>query len=110
MGQTQSLGITVAIPPPLRSSVDGRTQVLLGLPVTAGPGDVLQTLLQLYPRLARAVAHERPTRGPHWLQVGLDDRSLALLARGGTGLYDGQTLALFCARGASREEKGRTGG
>jgi hypothetical protein len=51
--------VTVLVPASLRSALDGKRRVELGVPAGAGVGDVLQALLTLYPKLAQVVATER---------------------------------------------------
>lgn len=53
------MNVTVLVPNSLKSAVDGKRRVELGVPAGAGVGEVLQTLLALYPKLARRVATER---------------------------------------------------
>ena len=55
------MNVTVLVPPTLRAAVDGKHKLDLGVPAGAGVGEVLQTLLTLYPKLRAAVASE--TRG-----------------------------------------------
>jgi molybdopterin converting factor small subunit len=50
--------VTVLVPASLRSALEGKRRVELGVPAGAGVGDVLQALLTLYPKLARVVATE----------------------------------------------------
>ena len=57
------MNVTVLVPPTLRSAVDGKHKLELGVPAGAGVGEVLQTLLTLYPKLRGAMASEtRPRR------------------------------------------------
>jgi hypothetical protein len=53
------VNVTVLIPSSLKSALDGKRRVELGVPAGSGVGEVLQTLLTLYPKLARVVATER---------------------------------------------------
>ncbi len=53
------MNVTVLVPSSLRSAVDGKRRVELGVPAGSGVGEVLQTLLTLYPKLARVLATER---------------------------------------------------
>ncbi len=53
------MNVTVLIPSSLKSALDGKRRVELGVPAGSGVGEVLQTLLTLYPKLARMVATER---------------------------------------------------
>ncbi|MDQ3264093.1 MAG: hypothetical protein M3Y59_10585 [Myxococcota bacterium] len=53
------LTITVHVAETIRPAVDGRRQLSLGVPSTAGVGDVMESLFKLYPRLWQHVASER---------------------------------------------------
>jgi hypothetical protein len=53
------MNVTVLVPNSLKSALDGKRRVELGVPAGSGVGEVLQTLLTLYPKLARVVATER---------------------------------------------------
>jgi molybdopterin converting factor small subunit len=53
------VNVTVLVPASLRSALDGKRRVELGVPAGSGVGEVLQTLLTLYPKLSRMVATER---------------------------------------------------
>ncbi|MFY0580030.1 hypothetical protein ACN28S_42460 [Cystobacter fuscus] len=59
----RALDVNVVIPPPLRPLFEGRREVSLGVPGHAGVGDVLETLLSLYPRLRQHLAGDRPATG-----------------------------------------------
>jgi hypothetical protein len=57
------VNVTVLVPSTLRAAVDGKHKLDLGVPAGAGVGEVLQTLLTLYPKLRGAMANEtRPRR------------------------------------------------
>jgi hypothetical protein len=57
------VNVTVLIPSTLRAAVDGKHKLDLGVPAGAGVGEVLQTLLTLYPKLRGAMASDtRPRR------------------------------------------------
>ena len=57
------MNVTVLVPSTLRAAVDGKHKLDLGVPAGAGVGEVLQTLLTLYPKLRGALASEtRPRR------------------------------------------------
>ena len=58
------MNVTVLVPSTLRAAVDGKHKLELGVPAGAGVGEVLQTLLTLYPKLARVVASERAQGRP----------------------------------------------
>jgi hypothetical protein len=53
------VNVTVLVPSSLKSALDGKRRVELGVPTGSGVGEVLQTLLTLYPKLSRMVATER---------------------------------------------------
>jgi hypothetical protein len=53
------VNVTVLVPSSLKSALDGKRRVELGVPSGSGVGEVLQTLLTLYPKLSRMVATER---------------------------------------------------
>jgi hypothetical protein len=89
------MNVTVVIPKTLRTLVDGRKQLDLGVPVTADIGDVLQTLLSLYPRLRTALANEQG-KGRQQLLVFMGERGARDLASGKSGLKNGDRLYL-CA-------------
>ena len=57
------MNVTVMIPRLLQPACEGRTRVELGVPPTSSVGDVVQTLMALYPGLRAFVANEkRPLR------------------------------------------------
>jgi hypothetical protein len=56
------VNVTVLVPSTLRAAVDGKHKLDLGVPAGAGIGDVLQTLLTLYPKLRSALASETRLR------------------------------------------------
>jgi hypothetical protein len=91
----RALDVNVVIPPPLRPLFEGRREVSLGVPGHAGVGDVLETLLSLYPRLRQHLAGDRPATGGSYVHLALDSHSLEELALGGTGLSTGRRLHLF---------------
>ena len=87
------MNVTVLVPSTLRSAVDGKHKLDLGVPAGAGVGEVLQTLLTLYPKLRAAMANEtRPRR--QQLTVVVEPRS----ARGSR---EGVRVWLFAAAGST---------
>ena len=69
------MNVTVLVPATLRAAVDGKHKLDLGVPAEAGVGEVLQTLLTLYPKLRAAMANEtRPRR--QQLTVVVEPRSM----------------------------------
>jgi len=88
------VNVTVLVPPTLRSAVDGKHKLDLGVPAGAGVGEVLQTLLTLYPKLRAAMASEtRPRR--QQLTVVVEPRT----AR--RGQRDGVRVWLFAPPGSA---------
>ncbi|PTL77949.1 hypothetical protein [Vitiosangium sp. GDMCC 1.1324] len=92
----RALDVTVVVPPPLRALFEGRREVTLGVPSTTTVGEILETLLRLYPRLSQHFAGDQPVSGGFYVQLALDEPSLKELASGGTGLSTGGRLVLFC--------------
>ena len=57
------MNVTVLVPSTLRAAVEGKHKLDLGVPAGSGVGEVVQTLLTLYPKLRGAMASEtRPRR------------------------------------------------
>lgn len=85
------MNVTLMISPTLRPAVDGRESIELGVPRSANVGDVLETLLTLYPKLARFLASERR---------GSVISGIHLMVRGGhpDKLHEGERLYLTAAR------------
>lgn len=52
------MNVTVLVPSTLRAAVDGKHKLDLGVPAGSGVGEVLQTLLTLYPKLRSALASD----------------------------------------------------
>ena len=90
------MNVTVLVPSTLRAAVDGKHKLDLGVPAGAGVGEVLQTLLTLYPKLRAAMANEtKPRRQQRQLEPG------ARLARGRADLaLRGAGRDRACGRGA----------
>ena len=91
----RTLDVNVVIPPPLRPLFEGRREVILGVPSHAGVGEILETLLSLYPRLRQHLAGDRPATGGFYVHLALDAPALEDLSSGGTGLSAGRRLHLF---------------
>ena len=53
------MNVTIMVSKPLQAACDGRQRIELGVPNSTGIGDIIQTLLSLYPKLVRHMAHER---------------------------------------------------
>jgi molybdopterin converting factor small subunit len=84
------VNVTVLVPSTLRSAVDGKHKLDLGVPAGAGVGEVLQTLLTLYPKLRGSMASEMRLRRQQ-LTVVFEPRSLV------RGNRDGIRVWLFAA-------------
>jgi molybdopterin converting factor small subunit len=82
------VNVTVLVPSTLRAAVDGKHKLDLGVPAGAGVGEVLQTLLTLYPKLRSAMASETRLRRQQ-LTVVVEPRSAA------RGLREGIRVWLF---------------
>jgi hypothetical protein len=90
------LNVTVVVPPTLRGAMDGRKQVQLGVPANADVGDVLETLLKLYPKLLHHVASDRKVV-TSTLTLFLHEQGSLDLASRRTGLREGTRLYLSAA-------------
>lgn len=66
------MNVTVMIPRPLQAACEGRTKIELGVPPSSSVGDVVQTLMALYPGLRAYVANEKRPLKQHFgvAQVG----------------------------------------
>jgi hypothetical protein len=60
------MNITVVIPRPLQAACEGRSIIELGVPATSSLGDILHTLMTLYPGLRAFVANEQRPRKQHF--------------------------------------------
>jgi hypothetical protein len=57
------MNVTVVVPRTLQAACEGRSTIELGVPPLSNIGDVVQTLMSLYPGLRAFVANEkRPMR------------------------------------------------
>ncbi|NOJ96733.1 hypothetical protein D7W82_25420 [Corallococcus sp. CA049B] len=105
---TRTHDITVSVAPGLRGAFDGRRELSLGVPATAGIGDVVEALLRLYPRTRQLLAGDGGEAGGPYLHMALDEASARELSPGGGGMPGGCRLYVFAL---SRPPKGgRTGG
>jgi hypothetical protein len=87
------VNVTIVLPPSLQPLMEGRSQIELGVPLTAGVGDLFATLFTLYPRLRRFQLDERrPGRGQ--LQLFFDDRTLRDLVQRHGALREGERFFL----------------
>ncbi len=84
------------VAPALRGAFEGRRELSLGMPAHSDVGDVLETLLRLYPRARQYVAGDRGGwSSGTYLHVALDERASVDLARGGGGMSAGLKLYVF---------------
>ena len=60
------MDITVVIPRTLQAACEGRAKVELAVPPTSSVGDVVQTLMSLYPGLRAFVANEKRPMKQHF--------------------------------------------
>lgn len=88
------MNVTVLVPSTLRAAVDGKHKLDLGVPAGAGVGEVLQTLLTLYPKLRSAMASETRLRHQQ-LTVVMEPRP------GLRGQREGLRVWLFAPAAAS---------
>ena len=91
----RALDITVVVAPPLQSAFDGRSHVSLGLPASADVGELVETLLRLYPRTRSLLAGDRGTPGGRYMHLVLDAPSLHMPVQGRAGLAAGHKVFLF---------------
>jgi hypothetical protein len=89
----RALDITVVVAPPLRSAFDGRSQLSLGLPANADVGEVVETLLRLYPRSRSMLAGDGTTLSGRYMYLIVDGG--AGLAPEGGGLSAGHKVFIF---------------
>lgn len=87
------MNVTVQIPPALRPAVEGREMLSLGLPAGADVGDLIDTLLSLYPKLRMFMAGETK-QAKSALTLFMSEPALSNLARRGKGLREGQVVYL----------------
>lgn len=87
------MNVAIVIPTALRPLVEGRQQIELGVPITADLGDLVQTLLTLYPRLRTLQPDERqPLR--RQLQLFADERTQRDLLQRRFALREGERFFL----------------
>ncbi|MFP2933507.1 hypothetical protein ACLESO_51865, partial [Pyxidicoccus sp. 3LG] len=79
---------------------EGRRELSLGVPDGAGVGDVLESLLKLYPRAWQYLLRERGSSSLH-LHIALDEGASGELARGQGVLAPGLKLYVFALSGPS---------
>jgi molybdopterin converting factor small subunit len=80
------VNVTVLVPSTLRAAVDGKHRLDLGVPAGAGVGEVLQTLLTLYPKLRSAMASDTRLRRQQ-LTVVVEPRSARRGQRDGVRVW-----------------------
>lgn len=91
----RALDISVVVAPPLRNAFEGRSVVSLGLPATADLGDVVETLLRLYPRTRSLLAGDRGTPGGRFMHLVVDGSAIREGAPGPGGLAVGHKIFIF---------------
>lgn len=74
------MNITVMIPRMLQAACEGRARIELGVPPTSSVGDVVQTLMALYPGLRAFVASEQRPMRQHF-GVAQQGRMIFLFSR-----------------------------
>ena len=84
------------VPDSLRAAVEGRRTLELGVPPSADLGDVVQTLMALYPKLAAHLPSDRKQNRAQ-LNIFLSEQASSELARHRSGLREGQVLYLFAS-------------
>jgi hypothetical protein len=90
------VNVTVMVPNVLRPAVDGRQSVSLGLPPSASLGDVVETLLKLYPKLHAHFSTDRRA-GSAQVHFFISEQSTVDISRGKSGLREGQKLYLYAS-------------
>ncbi|MFL5347077.1 MAG: hypothetical protein ACJ8AT_20010 [Hyalangium sp.] len=91
----RAFDITVVVAPTLRNAFEGRSQVSLGLPSTADMGDVVETLLRLYPRTRSLLAGDGGIPGGRYMHLVLDAGSVQSPAQGRGSLSAGHKVFVF---------------
>jgi hypothetical protein len=91
----RAFDITVVVAPPLRNAFEGRSQVSLGLPSTADLGDVVETLLRLYPRTRSLLAGDGGVPGGRYMHLVLDGSSVQEPAQARGALAAGHKVFIF---------------
>jgi hypothetical protein len=95
------LNVTVMVAPALRAVMEGRRQIQLGVPASADVGDVLETLLKLYPKLLQHVESDQKVVEAS-VSVFLGEQALADLAMRRSGLKEGTRLYLTAVMSRAR--------
>jgi hypothetical protein len=90
------VNVTVMVPPTLKGAVDGRGRLDLGVPSSADLGDLVESLLKLYPKLALHMASEKRPMRPT-LGLFVSEQMLQQFAVSRFGLKEGQKLYLSSA-------------
>ncbi|MFL5322408.1 MAG: hypothetical protein ACJ790_22305 [Myxococcaceae bacterium] len=98
------MNVTVRVPPALRPAVEGRKELSLGLPATADVGDLIDTLLALYPKLRMFMATDTK-QARQALSLFLPESALHELAHKRPALREGQVV--YLVGGLVRREEGR---
>ena len=80
------MNVTIMVAKSLQAACDGRQRIELGVPNSTGIGDIIQTLLSLYPKLVRHMAHERADSTKSHFGVVPFGKMLFLVANSGKAL------------------------
>lgn len=91
----RAFDITVVVAPTLRSAFEGRSQVSLGLPSSADMGDVVETLLRLYPRTRSLLAGDGGMPGGRYMHLVLDGDAVQPPAQARGSLSAGHKIFIF---------------
>jgi hypothetical protein len=86
------MNVTVLIPRSLKTAVEGKAKLSLGLPPSADLGDLVEALFTLYPKLRLHLASDQGAKAQQ-LNLYLADASSPGLSWRGR-LKEGQTLYL----------------
>jgi hypothetical protein len=106
----RALDITVVVAPPLQSAFEGRSQLSLGLPAMADVGDLVETLLRLYPRTRTLLAGDRGAPGGRYMQLVLEAPSLREPFQALGGLAAGHKVFIFAlSRPPASSQTGQEG-
>lgn len=87
------MNVTVRVPPALRGAVEGRKELNLGLPPSADVGELVDTLLSLYPKLKMFITTDSK-QARQQLALFLPEPANRDLAARRKGLREGQIVYL----------------
>ena len=91
----RAFDITVVVSPTLRNAFEGRSLVSLGLPSSANMGDVVETLLRLYPRTRSLLAGDGGMPGSRYMHLVLDVDAVRHPAQARGSLAAGHKVFVF---------------